>query len=839
MRNRTNPSFRLASLVCLPILFTATASADPSSAEESRTGASARYIVFEIDEDGDVRPQMHRFVRMSSPRRSLTPEEVAAQLARPARDEEAVHVRMFTGDGGLAFEDVVNVPRWTRVELPGEDGAADSRLAVPQRRAFAVRLPVIESSWLALSVGRDGDAPREKTFRDAEFDLDALAADTSLRLARFVPEGEARSSSAANSGNRVDLLIMGDGYTSGERAKFDSDAANVISSFFGLVPYSTYRNFFNTATLFTASPQSGADHPPYAATCVIAHPPTCCSDPLAQTDPKAGTFVNTAFDATYCNANTHRALVLDAGKVLAAAAGTPDWDEIICIVNDSTYGATGGQVAVISTHPSAVNSAQHEIGHTLVRLADEYDSAYPGYPACSDVTSPPCEPNVTDETDRADIKWRDFIAASTPLPTPVTGTSPSTIGLFEGARYQTMHMFRPKQTCLMRALGQAFCEICKQEFVFQLYRGGWGSPASGIDLIEPGSEHPAPGFVSIPFPGTQTFTVGTLKPTGGSLSTSWYVDGAQQSGATGNSFTYTPAAQGSHRVEVKVRDTTGFVHADTGTGASLTSRAWTAGVGQTSRFQIQVEWAVPAQGRSGVGTEVALTSDTRYFWFFTPSNIELVIKVLDGRSINNHYWVFYGALSSVQYTITVTDTQTGAIKVYSNPSGTLASVADTEAFAGVTGGGPELALAGPADVQWALAAQAKAGFAPGFPAVATLAGAPVPAACAANTQTLCLNASRFQVQVDWSVPAQGRSGTGTAIPITSDTGYFWFFSSANVELVIKVLDGRAINQHYWVFYGALSSVQYTIRVTDAVTGTTKTYTNPSGTLASVADTSAF
>ena len=55
-----------------------------------------------------------------------------------------------------------------------------------------------------------------------------------------------------------------------------------------------------------------------------------------------------------------------------------------------------------------------------------------------------------------------------------------------------------------------------------------------------------------------------------------------------------------------------------------------------------------------------------------------MIKVLTGN--NGHYWVFYGALSNVQYTITVTDTQTGAVKPYTNPSGTFASVADIFAF---------------------------------------------------------------------------------------------------------------------------------------------------------------
>jgi hypothetical protein len=58
----------------------------------------------------------------------------------------------------------------------------------------------------------------------------------------------------------------------------------------------------------------------------------------------------------------------------------------------------------------------------------------------------------------------------------------------------------------------------------------------------------------------------------------------------------------------------------------------------------------------------------------------VVLKVLDGTPVNGHHWVFYGALSSVEYTVTLTDTQTGEVNTYRNPSGRLASVADTGAF---------------------------------------------------------------------------------------------------------------------------------------------------------------
>lgn len=112
-------------------------------------------------------------------------------------------------------------------------------------------------------------------------------------------------------------------------------------------------------------------------------------------------------------------------------------------------------------------------------------------------------------------------------------------------------------------------------------------------------------------------------------------------------------------------------------------------------------------------------------------------------------------------------------------------------------------------------------------------------ACVADATSLCLNASRFRVQVAWRVPAQGSSGAGNAVPLTSDSGYFWFFSPDNVELLIKVVDGRAFNGKFWVFFGALSNVEYSITVTDTATGAVRTYFNPSGSLASVADTSAF
>jgi photosystem II stability/assembly factor-like uncharacterized protein len=118
----------------------------------------------------------------------------------------------------------------------------------------------------------------------------------------------------------------------------------------------------------------------------------------------------------------------------------------------------------------------------------------------------------------------------------------------------------------------------------------------------------------------------------------------------------------------------------------------------------------------------------------------------------------------------------------------------------------------------------------------TFTGAPEP--CATRGAILCLQGNRFSVRVGWSAGGDG-SASGQAVPITSNTGAFWFLSPDNLELVVKVLDGRPANGKWWVFYGALSNVEYTLTVTDTETGAVKTYVNPQGQLASVADTAAF
>jgi hypothetical protein len=238
-------------------------------------------------------------------------------------------------------------------------------------------------------------------------------------------------------------------------------------------------------------------------------------------------------------------------------------------------------------------------------------------------------------------------------------------------------------------------------------------------------------------------------------------------------------------------------------------------LGPSGRFQAHVTWRNPSNGETGTGRTLALTNDTTgAFWFFGDQNLELMVKVLDGTTVNSHFWVYAGSLSNVEYTLTVTDTLTGSERNYHNPAGQFASLADVEAFpAPATGAEP----------------------APGAKPAVPIA----PSGLAAKSSASLTLAGQFMVEVEFTDPRTGLIGAATAVPFTFDTGAFWFFDPANMELMIKVLDGRAINGKFWVFYGALSDVDYTITVTNMQTGEVRTYHNPKGTLASHADTQAF
>jgi photosystem II stability/assembly factor-like uncharacterized protein len=223
------------------------------------------------------------------------------------------------------------------------------------------------------------------------------------------------------------------------------------------------------------------------------------------------------------------------------------------------------------------------------------------------------------------------------------------------------------------------------------------------------------------------------------------------------------------------------------------------------RFRIALGWKAP-DGAEGYGRGKVLTNDSGAFWLFSPERSEVVVKVLDGRPINGRFWVFVGSLTNVEFDLEVVDELTGERRSYHNPAGVFASFGDTQAF---PLGAPQASLE---------AAR------PDFYAV--------------STQYLVPITSRFQVNAAWE-DENGAGQFALGSRLSGDTAAFTFFSPENVELVVNVIDGRAINGHFWVFAASLTNVHYVVGVKDLETGEFKTYSNPAGSFASFGDTSAF
>jgi ELWxxDGT repeat protein len=278
-------------------------------------------------------------------------------------------------------------------------------------------------------------------------------------------------------------------------------------------------------------------------------------------------------------------------------------------------------------------------------------------------------------------------------------------------------------------------------------------------------------------------------------------------------------------------------------GGACVADASTLCLGE-GRFRVTVDWhnqhapvGVPDTGVGGA-ISAAGEDDSGFFWFFRPDNVELAVKVLDGRTANGYFWVFFGALSDVEYWVRVEDTVGGGERIYHNPPGRICGQSDTAAFpvGGPSAGGSIVGDGG-------------AGLEPvpgdGLRLLTLDPPEPLSAAdtapvepCPEGDGILCLLGGGLAVDVQWFVSRFG-IGQGHAVPFTDRTGFFWFFRPGNVELVVKALDGRTVNGKIWVFYGALSDVSYSIRVVDRAGGGMRTYDNPQGNLCGRGDTAAF
>jgi Ca2+-binding RTX toxin-like protein len=285
-----------------------------------------------------------------------------------------------------------------------------------------------------------------------------------------------------DSDNRVDIVLLGDGYTSSEiDTTFTSDILDYLSYIFDdsalTQPFGRYENFFNVYAVDVVSNESGAD------------------------DPTAGIVRDTALDATYLfDGITQRLLYLNETKATtamnAALSGTGITAEMrYVLVNDAQYGGGGGYFAVYAAgNDLAQEIALHEVGHSFAGLADEYGGIQEMY-----LGAEPVEINVT--TNPAGEKWAEWLGHVD----PVLGT----VGAYEGGRFYDFGIYRPTLDSKMRSLEQPFDPIAREEFILSFYE--LVDPLDGYD-DNAGTRY-----------GVQSLSVDTIDPA--VIDVDWTVNG--------------------------------------------------------------------------------------------------------------------------------------------------------------------------------------------------------------------------------------------------------------------------------------------------------------------------
>lgn len=284
---------------------------------------------------------------------------------------------------------------------------------------------------------------------------------------------------------KVDLVILGDGYSKSEMEKFRKDAKRLSDALFGAEPFKSRASDFNVRAVETPAEASGVCKPHH------------------------NIYKRTPLSVHYSSFDSERyALTYDNRTVRDAASAVP-YDFTIILINEKTYG--GGGIYNLYTTVSADNKYAeyimiHELGHHMAALADEYYTSAVAY-EIPEIKVEPWETNITAMFDKNNLKWKDLVTAGTPLPTPwnkdvfdkfgykIQQTRDSiraamlpesvmedlfthqmakedeffmkekykdNVGAFEGAGYIAKGLYRSQLDCIMYTRHMRYCKVCQR-----------------------------------------------------------------------------------------------------------------------------------------------------------------------------------------------------------------------------------------------------------------------------------------------------------------------------------------------------------------------------------------
>ncbi|MBT2406570.1 MULTISPECIES: M64 family metallopeptidase [unclassified Streptomyces] len=328
-------------------------------------------------------------------------------LRRGAVATACAAVALLTAGGPVdaATEPPAPVKARVKVEIPGPEHGHDAGSGY-------ARVP---------AAGREKAAPRlSEAERQADGDV-----------TKMIDNG--------STADRLDVVVIGDGYTAAELDRFHADARQKWSEVAAVEPYTTYQNLFNVWTVDAVSHDSGVSG-----------------------DPTPATVRDTALGSYFWCENIERLLCIDQPKVDAYVAKAPAADLVIVLANSAKYGGAGYNEASATLGYEGISTASagnaksgqvaiHETGHSLGKLADEY--FYPGLPDYEKYTGPePAESNTSTLTAgpmaEQRTKWYRWLGEESP--------DGGKVGAYEGGGYYVTGLYRPTDNSIMRVLGKPF-----------------------------------------------------------------------------------------------------------------------------------------------------------------------------------------------------------------------------------------------------------------------------------------------------------------------------------------------------------------------------------------------
>lgn len=316
------------------------------------------------------------------------------------------------------------------------------------------------------------------------------------RVARPAPAQPIAIRHNGDSAHKVDLLLLGDGYTAAEMGKFEERARALADHLFSVSPFKERASDFNVWALAVPTPESGVSRP------------------------STGIHRASSIGARYDIFGSERYVLTLDNRAFRELAQYAPYDAVEIMVNGQTYGGGGifGQFSTVAADNDWRDYVfVHEFGHHFAGLADEYYTSPVSYAAADKPTVEPWEPNVTAMLDPDNMKWkRDPTSPVVPLPTPwpkaafeiyergiqarraklradqrpeaemsalfheeqahvealfAKAKYRDAVGAFQGGNYSATGYYRPQLQCMMFTRSDAFCSVCQQaiEEIIDLY----------------------------------------------------------------------------------------------------------------------------------------------------------------------------------------------------------------------------------------------------------------------------------------------------------------------------------------------------------------------------------